>query len=130
VKHRLKESLEALFYDLNHYLIDKEKIDTERLYIDGTKIEANANKYKFVWKGSVEKFKDKLYKKLSKHIEKLNAHYQEMGIFFPIYETYEERYVEIILAFLDREVCQSEVSFVYGKGKRKTALQRDYEKIT
>jgi len=130
VKHRLKDSLEALFYDLNHYIIDKEKIDTERLYIDGTKIEANANKYKFVWKGSIEKFKDKLYKKLSQHIGQLNAHYQEMGIFFPIYETYEESYIESILAFLDREVCRSEISFVYGKGTRKTALQRDYEKIT
>lgn len=130
MKHRLKDSIEKLFYDLNQYIIDQEKIDTDRLYIDGTKIEANANKYKFIWKGSIEKFRDKLYKKISKQIKKLNDHYQEIGIFFPIYETYEVSYIENILKFLEREVEQTGISFVYGKGQRKKALQRDFEKIS
>jgi transposase len=130
MKHRLKDSIEKLFYDLNQYIIDQDKIDTERLYIDGTKIEANANKYKFIWKGSIEKFRDKLYKKISKQIEKQNEHYKEMGIFFPIYETYDLSYLKRILDFLDKEVKQSEVSFVQGKGTRKTALQRDSEKVS
>ena len=34
-------------------------------YIDGTKIEAKSNKYTFVWKGSVEKYKEKLPKKIN-----------------------------------------------------------------
>jgi transposase len=130
MKHHLKESIETLFYDLNQYIIDKEKIDTERLYIDGTKIEANANKYKFIWKGSIEKFRDKLYKKISKQIEKLNDQYQEIGIFFPIYEHYEVSYIESILKFLEREIEHSDITFVYGKGQRKKALQRDYEKMS
>lgn len=33
-------------------------------YIDGTKIESVANKYTFVWKGSVEKNKEKLLAKV------------------------------------------------------------------
>lgn len=130
MNHQLKETIEALFYDLNRYIIDKEKIDTERLYIDGTKIEANANKYTFIWKGSIEKFRDKLHKKITKQIEKLNEHSREMGIFFPIYETYEADYLQRILAFLDKEITASGISFVQGKGTRKTALQRDYEKIS
>ncbi|MBU1142817.1 MAG: transposase [Firmicutes bacterium] len=48
MKNRLKDSIEKLFNDLNQYIIDQEKIDTDKLYIDGTKIEANANKYKFI----------------------------------------------------------------------------------
>ena len=52
-----------------------------------------------------------------------------MGIFFPIYEAYEAEYLKRILDFLSREVEQTEVSFVYGKGTRKTALQRDYEAL-
>ena len=130
MKHRLKDHIENIFYDLNQYLIDKEKIDTQRLYIDGTKIEANANKYKFVWKGSIEKFRDKLYHKITKQIEKLNAHHREMGIFFPAYESYEIAYIQRVLDFLEREVDKADVTFVHGKGKRKTALQRDYEKIS
>lgn len=130
MKNRLIESIEEIFYSLNQYIIDKEKMDTSKLYIDGTKIEANANKYKFIWKGSIEKFRDKLYKKITKQIEKLNDHYQEVGIFFPRYERYEVLYIESILKFLMHEVEQTEGSFVHGKGTRKTALQRDYEKIS
>ena len=129
MKRHLKDQIENIFYDLNAYIIDKEKIDTERFYIDGTKIEANANKYKFVWKGSIEKFRDKLYKKITKQIKVLNGHYAVMGIFFPVYEAYDSDYLKRIMDFLTKEVEQSEVSFVYGKGTRKTALQRDYEYI-
>lgn len=129
MKHHLKESIETLFYDLNRYIIDKEKIDTERIYIDGTKIEANANKYKFIWKGSIEKFRDKLYQKITKQIKVINEHYMEMGIFFPMYETYDLGYLKRILNFLDQEVKQKEITFVQGKGTRKTPQQRDHEKI-
>ncbi len=34
-------------------------ISLDCLYIDGTKIEANANKYRFVWKKAVDKFSDR-----------------------------------------------------------------------
>ena len=34
-------------------------------YIDRTKIEAKSNKYTFVWRGSVEKYKDKLEAKIN-----------------------------------------------------------------
>ena len=129
MKHRLKDRIENIFYDLNRYIIDTEKIDTDKLYIDGTKIEANANKYTFIWKGSIEKFRDKLYRKMTKGIEELNEHYVDMGIFFPVYDTYEVDYLKRILAFLEKEIEQTEMAFVYGKGTRKTALQRDYEKI-
>ena len=32
-----------------------ENVDLNHVYIDGTKIEANANKYSWVWKKSCEK---------------------------------------------------------------------------
>jgi len=129
MKHRLKDRIENIFYEINQYFIDKEKIDTKRLYIDGTKIEANANKYTFIWKGSIEKFRDKLYHKTTKQILKLNDHYAEMGIFFPVHESYEVAYLKRVLDFLDTEVAHSRMAFVYGKGARKTALQRDYERV-
>jgi transposase len=129
MKYRLKDQIENIFYDLNQYIIDREKIDTEKLFIDGTKIEANANKYKFVWKGSIEKFLDKLYTKITKQIIKLNDHYEEMGVYFPVYDRYETDYLKRILGFLEKEIERSKISFVHGKGTRKTALQRDYENI-
>ena len=35
-------------------------VDFEKYFVDGTKMEANANKYSFVWKKSTEKYKAKL----------------------------------------------------------------------
>lgn len=37
----------------------------EEVYTDGTKIEANANKYSFVWKKSILSNKEKMKKQLS-----------------------------------------------------------------
>ena len=49
INEDLSDNLENIFIDINQYFIKKRRIDTERLFIDGTKIEAYANKYSFVW---------------------------------------------------------------------------------
>ena len=126
MKERLKGNIEDIFHEINRYIINKEQIAVDKLYIDGTKIEANANKYTFIWKGSIEKYREKLYRKIMKQLEKMNERYQETGIFFPINEAYDDETLLKIVQYLEGEVKQSEMSFVYGKGKRKTDLQRDY----
>ena len=45
-------------------------------YIDGTKIEAKSNKYTFVWKGSVEKYKEKLEAKINTILSDLESSIQ------------------------------------------------------
>lgn len=118
-----------IFYELTKYLIKKESIDTSKLYIDGTKIESVANKYTFVWRGSVEKFREKLYKKITKQIHILNERYRLTDICFEIYETYTIEYLASIKVFLETEIEKESTLFKYGKGQRKTQLQRDYEHI-
>ena len=49
------EILEGLFYQLVHLLHEEGEIEYEHLFVDGTKIEANANRYTFVWRKRVEK---------------------------------------------------------------------------
>ena len=44
------EAIEDLFYQLVRKLADMEELSKETVFIDGTKIEACANKYTFVWK--------------------------------------------------------------------------------
>lgn len=125
----LVEGIKDIFYELSKYLINKENINTDIIYIDGTKIESSANKYTFVWKKSIIKFRDKLYKKITKTLKTLNDRYQLEGIYFPIDESYELSYLERIKRFLEKEIHKHSVKFVYGKGRRKTALQRDHEHI-
>ena len=46
-----------LFYLLTKTIIDKFNISIDDVFLDGTKLEANANKFKFVWKPTTHKKK-------------------------------------------------------------------------
>lgn len=51
---------ESIFHQVVDLLHDEGLISLDVQYIDGTKIESVANKYTFVWKGSVEKYREKV----------------------------------------------------------------------
>jgi transposase len=71
---RLKRTLDRVYTAMVEMLVDAGLIRLEDCFVDGTKIEANANKYTFVWKKGVEKNKAKVQKKIKellKHIEKI-----------------------------------------------------------
>lgn len=55
-----------IFTLINKQIIKELKLNIDNVYNDGTKFEANANKYKFVWKP--KKFHDKLDKKIKDFI--------------------------------------------------------------
>lgn len=48
-----------------------QEIRCENIFIDGIKIEANANKYTFVWKKAIDKFGNKLQDKIKEALESL-----------------------------------------------------------
>jgi hypothetical protein len=129
IDDNLKGKIEEIFHDINQYLIKAEKIETSKLYIDGTKIEANANKYQFIWKGSIEKFRDKLYKKITKITNRINERLELEGVYFEMKETYQVEDIEKMEGYLIEEIEREAVQLVYGKGTRKSAIQRDYEAV-
>ena len=57
---RLVIIIYGLFCQFVEKLFKLSEIPSETIYIDGTKIEAYANKYSFVWKKSTLKYKEKL----------------------------------------------------------------------
>ena len=57
----LAEACEDLFYQMVRRLKDAEELSKETVFIDGTKLEACANKYTFVWKKSVGKWEEKMF---------------------------------------------------------------------
>lgn len=61
---KLKDNIEKLFAQLVQMMVDLDFVSLEKQFVDGTKIEANAHKYSFVWKKSVEKNKAKLQAKI------------------------------------------------------------------
>ena len=60
---RLKGCFDRLFTQIVELLHREGFVSLQVQYIDGTKIESAANKYSFVWKGSVEKYDTRLREK-------------------------------------------------------------------
>jgi transposase len=71
VQPEVRELIRQCFVQFRCQLIQEKVIDQEAIFIDGTKIEANANKFTFVWKRSIEKYHQRL-------IEKSNQLYNEL----------------------------------------------------
>ena len=63
-KDRLAGVVDNLFTQVVKMLVEGKFVSLEVQYIDGTKIEANANKYTFVWKKATKTNRDKLDRKV------------------------------------------------------------------
>ncbi len=104
-----------------------EGIDLNHLYIDGSKFEANANKYSWVWKKATEKFRYKIFEKITVLITEMNT---VLAPYCIRIETNVEYVPEELEAILERYATVFTIdpnTFVSGKGHRKTLQQRHYE---
>lgn len=72
----LTSACETLFYQMTYRLMSFGELSKENIFIDGTKLEACANKYTFVWKKSVGKWEEKMFSKMEEAISLLNQTYQ------------------------------------------------------
>lgn len=61
---RMKDVLESIFTAVLGFLVEAGYVKLEHYFVDGTKIEANANKYTFVWGKAVVKHKARLQEKV------------------------------------------------------------------
>lgn len=61
---RLKEVLEEIFSQIVILLAEADQLSIKEVFVDGTKIEANANKYTFVWGKSIKKSKTRIKEQL------------------------------------------------------------------
>lgn len=96
-------------------------LSLEAAFIDGTKIEANANKYSFVWKKATAKKTDKLLKRIH---EELPAKLKEVGIRVHVPEKIAVRQLKKLRKRIHARIKADGIELVSGKGKRKTRLQR------
>ncbi|MFH5181634.1 IS1182 family transposase [Paenibacillus sp. TAB 01] len=70
---RMKACMDELFETMIQKLIADNYITMENYFLDGTKIEADANKYSFVWKKSTLRFEEKLKKKVQETLAHIHA---------------------------------------------------------
>ncbi len=120
----LADACENLFYQMVCRLEAGGELSEETVFIDGTKLEACANKYTFVWKKSVGKWEAKMYEQIQKAVCLLN---QEYICGFHVGEESRTCDLQEICRFLEEKCRQDGTVFVHGRGKRKSRNQRYLE---
>jgi len=65
----IKAVIDEVFYGVIEPLLEMGLIDLQSTFMDGTKTEANANKYSFVWRRSARTRKSKLQEKVKALLE-------------------------------------------------------------
>ncbi len=107
-----------------NFLMELGEISGREIFIDGTKIEANANKYTFVWKKSVTKNQAKLLDKAALLVQECVESYGLRKIW---HGEVKEKHLGKILNKLYKTKEEEGVEFVHGSGCRKTQLQKHIE---
>ena len=120
----LTSACETLFYQMTYRLMTSGELSKETIFIDGTKIEACANKYTFVWKKSIGKWEEKMFSKIEEVLPLLNQTYQTT---FSIDKETKVVGLQQIVTYLKTYCEEQQVLFVSGRGKRKTKHQRFLE---
>jgi transposase len=92
----VKDVIEEIFTSVLELLIEEGYVKLDNYFLDGTKMEANANKYSWVWAKSTKRYQQKLQEKVKKLIVQIeqineaeNAEYgerdlEEMGSDAPV----------------------------------------------
>ena len=96
------------------------------VFIDGTKIEANAGRYTFVWKRNVSSNQIKLGEKIETELPLL-LDKAGVGITMPKQITVQR--LKKLRKQLYAKKEEQKIAFVYGKGHRKSGLQKAIETI-
>lgn len=74
---RFKLFVDEIFKHVLMLLVEEGHVSLDDYFLDGTKIEANANRYTFVWKKSAQNYKKKLEEKVDQLIEHIDGIVQE-----------------------------------------------------
>jgi transposase len=119
---RLAGCIENLFNQFIKKLREFNEIQFKNIFIDGTKIEAYANRYTFVWKKATDKFESKLQKKIKESLIKMNHDLKLCLIISDSKLLVED--VKYILDGFHIMIKDNNIEFVYGKGKRKSKFQK------
>ena len=130
INDQLTDNIENIFNDINSYIFKADNVDLNHVYIDGTKLEANANKYSWVWKKSCITNRNKVFLNLSILIKEINdTDLKYLSVEIGTRQEYSVEYVEFILSEYGKLMSVDTSTFVYGSGKRKTSVQKHYEKL-
>ena len=130
INDNLTDSIEEIFKAINEEIFKADNVDLEHIYIDGTKLEANANKYSWVWKKRTEKSRYRLFDKISVLLGEILNVEPQLNTDIRINTEYHPQQLSIYLGILKEKLHINERSFKYGRGHHKSREQRWYERLS
>ena len=129
--------LENIFIEFTIKLKLEKLISLENSYIDGTKIEANANKYTFVWRKATERYSKMLKEKSQKYYQEEIQPMVDAGIEYDeemvLDETMLQEIAEIVKDEVEKLTEEIEMDPVKGRDIRKQKrrrLKKHFRKVT
>lgn len=102
-------------------IIKKYKINTDDVFLDGTKLEANANKYKFVWKPVF------FHKRLNENIRNILEKYFTIP---PSKMLFTSKEIGTYLSRLKERLDRDNIEICVGKGHRQIPIVKDFNIIS
>ena len=113
----LRDSIEEIFKDINRKIFETEHVDLQHLYIDGSKFEANANKYSWVWKKATEKSRYRLFDKITKYAQmwQIDETTFVHGRGHP--KTMQQRHYEKLMGYVEKLDEYVEKIHICGEGR-------------
>lgn len=70
----MKDVIDDVFASVVEFLVEEKYVNFENYFLDGTKIEANANKYSHVWAKNTKRYKNNTQEKVKELLE--HIHYE------------------------------------------------------
>ena len=122
----LKAVKQELLEQLVRMLVEWGYVSLATVFIDGTKIEANANKYTFVWKKGVEKSVTRLQTRMRKELPSM---IENAGIKWHIPEEIQIHHLKKLRKKLYAKAEAEKLVRVSGKGHHKKPLQKAMDTV-
>lgn len=120
-------SIDNILVEINSYIFAQKHVDTEHVYIDGTKIAANANKYSWVWKKSCVKNRQKVFEKVTALLTEMNQDIASFGVRFGERSEYAIEYLEEIIKKYAEMLALKPDEVIRGRGHKKSHELRHYD---
>ena len=109
-----------LFSCIVKEIVKKYGIDVSDAFVDGTKLEANANKYKFVWRPG------KRHEKLNNRLRTIISTYFPLS---PGKKGFISKEVANYLSMLGCKIAEAGIAIVSGSGHRQEQIVRDFHSL-
>jgi transposase len=121
---KIQDSIDDIFSELLQFLSNKGYITLSNYFIDGTKIEANANKYSYVWRKSTARYKNGLQNKVRQLLEEIDMLNEEEN------NNYGDKDLEELGedALITSEMLEQTVSKINEKINKNNVEKKSYKK--